>query len=218
MTRWLTVRGVAKGSRRGTDLGQCGRRSGSLRFIFPSIIDRSPIVVAISSKWAAPVLARLLRERLEALLPTHLGALARLSGQWRGKVKAALSSITERRRSGASLGLLPPAESVAGWREAEAGIRLDEQLSATEQVGGEIVLVGAGPGDAGLLTLKGLQQIQQAEVVLYDQLVSAEVLNLVRRDAERISVGKKAGAHSVPQNEINALLVACQGRQTGSSS
>jgi len=178
-------------------------------FIFPSIIDRSPIVVAISSGGAAPVLARLLRERLEALLPTHLGALARLSGQWRGKVKAALSSITERRRFWErALGSSRLLSLLQGGREAEAGIWLDEQLSATEQVGGEIVLVGAGPGDAGLLTLKGLQQIQQAEVVLYDQLVSPEVLNLVRRDAERISVGKKAGAHSVPQNEINALLVA----------
>lgn len=96
---------------------------------------------------------------------------------------------------------------------------METALEQGEQPGGEIVLVGAGPGDAGLLTLKGLQQIQQAEVVLYDQLVSPEVLNLVRRDAERISVGKKAGAHSVPQSEINALLVcACPGRQAGGAS
>ena len=177
-------------------------------FIFPSIIDRSPIMVAVSSGGAAPVLARLLRERLEALLPSHLGALARLSGELRGRVKQVLASLTERRRfwekafgSSRLLSLLQ------GGDEAAARHWLNEQLDGTEAKGGEIVLVGAGPGDAGLLTLKGLQQIQQAEVVLYDQLVSPDVLNLIRRDAERISVGKKAGAHSVPQNEINALLL-----------
>ncbi|MGL4206574.1 MAG: siroheme synthase CysG [Aeromonadaceae bacterium] len=178
-------------------------------FIFPSIIDRSPIMVAVSSGGAAPVLARLLRERLEALLPSHLGALARLSGELRGKVKSAFASLTERRRywerafaSSRLAALLQSGDEAGGraWLAAE--------LAHSEEQGGEIVLVGAGPGDAGLLTLKGLQQIQQAEVVLYDQLVSPEVLNLIRRDAERISVGKKAGAHSVPQNEINALLVA----------
>ncbi|MFC3914847.1 siroheme synthase CysG [Pseudaeromonas sharmana] len=177
-------------------------------FIFPSIIDRSPIIVAISSGGAAPVLARLLRERLEALLPGHLGQLARLSGQLRERVKSALTSLTQRRRfwervfaSGQLASLLRAGETEQGRQWMETA------LQQGEQEGGELVLVGAGPGDAGLLTLKGLQQIQQAEVVLYDQLVSPEVLNLVRRDAERICVGKKAGAHSVPQAEINALLV-----------
>ncbi len=177
-------------------------------FIFPSIIDRSPIMVAVSSGGAAPVLARLLRERLEALLPSHLGALARLSGELRSQVKAAFDSISERRRywerAFASSRL---AALLQGGDEAGGRAWLADELAQSEQQGGEIVLVGAGPGDAGLLTLKGLQQIQQAEVVLYDQLVSPEVLNLIRRDAERISVGKKAGAHSVPQHEINELLI-----------
>ena len=177
-------------------------------FIFPSIIDRSPIMVAVSSGGAAPVLARLLRERLEALLPSHLGALARLSGELRSKVKSAFDSISERRRywerafASSRLAALLQSGDEAGGRAW-----LADELAQSEQQGGEIVLVGAGPGDAGLLTLKGLQQIQQAEVVLYDQLVSPEVLNLIRRDAERISVGKRAGAHSVPQHEINELLV-----------
>ena len=177
-------------------------------FIFPSIIDRSPIIVAISSGGAAPVLARLLRERLEALLPSHLGQLARLSGQLRERVKSALTSLTQRRRFWERVFASAQLASLLRAGETEQGRQwMETALEQGEQPGGEIVLVGAGPGDAGLLTLKGLQQIQQAEVVLYDQLVSPEVLNLVRRDAERISVGKKAGAHSVPQSEINALLV-----------
>ena len=142
-------------------------------FIFPSIIDRSPIMVAVSSGGAAPVLARLLRERLEALLPSHLGALARLSGELRSQVKAAFDSISERRRywerafASSRLAALLQSGDEAGGRAW-----LADELAQSEQQGGEIVLVGAGPGDAGLLTLKGLQQIQQAEVVLYDQLVS----------------------------------------------
>lgn len=177
-------------------------------FIFPSIIDRSPIMVAVSSGGAAPVLARLLRERLEALLPSHLGALARVAGGLRGKVQQALGHLSERRRfwekafsSSHLAGLL------RAGREQEGVAWLETRLQQTETQGGEVVLVGAGPGDAGLLTLKGLQQLQQAEVVLYDQLVSPEVRALIRRDAEQISVGKKAGAHSMPQDEINALIL-----------
>ena len=177
-------------------------------FIFPSIIDRSPIMVAVSSGGAAPVLARLLRERLEALLPSHLGALARLSGELRGRVKQVLASLTERRRfwekafgSSRLLSLLQ------GGDETAARHWLNEQLDGTEAKGGEIVLVGAGPGDAGLLTLKGLQQIQQADTVVYDRLVSDDIMNLVRRDADRVFVGKRAGYHCVPQEEINQILL-----------
>lgn len=177
-------------------------------FIFPSIIDRSPLVVAVSSGGAAPVLARLLRERLESLLPTYLGTLARLSGEWRGKVRQALDSLTARRRFWERAFASPQlAAHLQSENEPAARAWLDEALTAEGDARGELVLVGAGPGDAGLLTLKALQQIQQADVVLYDQLVSPEVMNLVRRDAERISVGKQAGAHSVPQDQINALLL-----------
>ncbi len=185
-------------------------------FIFPSIIDRSPIMVAISSGGQAPVLARLLRERLEALFPQHLGALARLSGALRGKVKQAFASLADRRRYWERVMVSSElANLLARNEDAPARQWLEEELGRERRQGGEVVLVGAGPGDPGLLTLKGLQQIQQAEVVLYDQLVSPQVLNLVRRDAERIAVGKQAGAHSVPQHEINALLVelASQGKR-----
>lgn len=177
-------------------------------FIFPSIIDRSPIMVAISSGGQAPVLARLLRERLEALFPQHLGALARLSGALRDKVKQTFASLADRRRYWERVMVSSQlAHLLERNEEAPARQWLEDELGRESREGGEVVLVGAGPGDPGLLTLKGLQQIQQAEVVLYDQLVSPQVMNLVRRDAERISVGKKAGAHSVPQHEINALLV-----------
>ncbi|MGY3945143.1 siroheme synthase CysG [Aeromonas tecta] len=177
-------------------------------FIFPSIIDRSPIMVAVSSGGKAPVLVRLLRERLESLLPRHLGGLAELSGRIRGRAKQVLASISDRRRfwerafASNTLGSLVEKQD---WQGAEHW--LNEDLDKAQSEVGEVVLVGAGPGDPGLLTLKALQQIQQAEVVLYDQLVSPEILDLVRRDATLVSVGKKAGAHSVPQEETNRLLV-----------
>lgn len=177
-------------------------------FIFPSIIDRSPVMVAVSSGGKAPVLVRLLRERLESLLPRHLGGLAELSGRVRGKAKQVLVSLSDRRRfwerafASNTLGSLVEKQD---WQGAEQW--LNEGLDKAQSEVGEVVLVGAGPGDPGLLTLKALQQIQQAEVVLYDQLVSPEILDLVRRDATLVSVGKKAGAHSVPQEETNRLLV-----------
>ncbi len=176
-------------------------------FIFPSVINRHPIQVAISSGGAAPVLARLLREKLEALLPQHLGTMAEISAQWRHKVKHKLKTVTERRRFWESLfngrfsRLLKNNQTEAAQQE------LSHQLEQNYQ-GGSVALVGAGPGDAGLLTLKGLQEIQQADIVLYDALVSEDVLELIRRDAELVFVGKRAGGHSVSQQETNRLLVA----------
>ncbi|MFU9138875.1 siroheme synthase CysG [Erwinia tasmaniensis] len=176
-------------------------------FIFPSIVDRSPLVVAISSSGTAPVLARLLREKLEALLPANLGQMAEIAGQWRDKVKQRFTKMSERRRywETAFNGLF--ASQVASGNVEGARETLDQQLAHPEANQGEIILVGAGPGDPGLLTLRGLQVMQQADVVLYDHLVSDEILDLVRRDADRICVGKRASAHSVPQEETNRLLV-----------
>ncbi|MEC5321280.1 siroheme synthase CysG [Brenneria populi subsp. brevivirga] len=188
-------------------------------FIFPSIVDRSPLVVAISSGGQAPVLARLLREKLEALLPVTLGAMAQLAGGWRDRIKQRLHSSGERRRFWERLFYGRFANLVAAGRtsQAEEELRYQLDLQQDEQQKdpasrGEVALVGAGPGDAGLLTLRGLQVIQQADVVLYDSLVSADVLELVRRDAERICVGKRAGGCSVSQDEINRLIVS-QARQ-----
>lgn len=188
-------------------------------FIFPSIIDRSPLVVAVSSSGQAPVLARLLREKLEALLPASLGQMAQVAGRWRGQVKQRLASIGERRRFWENTFGGRFATLVANGQTAQAEHQLEQDLhrfaAGDEGAQGEIALVGAGPGDVGLLTLRGLQVMQQADVVLYDHLVSGEILDLVRRDAERICVGKRAGAHSVIQEETNRLLVelAQQGKR-----
>lgn len=183
-------------------------------FIFPSIIDRNPIQVAISSGGRAPVLARLLREKLESLLPQHLGAMAEISGKWRAAVKQRFATVTERRRFWERAFNGRFAQLLKNHQTEQAEAELQQQLQADYQ-GGFVALVGAGPGDAGLLTLKGLQEIQQADVVLYDALVSDEILDLVRRDAHLVFVGKRAQGHCVSQEETNQLLVkyAKQGKR-----
>ncbi|AGB81118.1 uroporphyrin-III C-methyltransferase [Serratia sp. FGI94] len=188
-------------------------------FIFPSIVDRSPLVVAVSSGGKAPVLARMLREKLEALLPASLGTMAQLAGGFRTRVKQQLSSIGARRRFWEKSLNGRFATLTANEQPQQAQQQLEQDLAAfaagDEATQGEIALVGAGPGDVGLLTLRGLQVMQQADVVLYDHLVSDQILDLVRRDAERICVGKRAGAHLVIQEETNRLLVelAQQGKR-----
>lgn len=186
-------------------------------FIFPSIVDRSPIVVAISSSGKAPVLARMLREKLETLLPNSLGQMADIAGRWRENVKAQFSSMRSRRRFWEHAFAGRFASLASAGKLAEAERALQQQLENAEDIShsGHVTLVGAGPGDAGLLTLRGLQVMQQADVVLYDHLVSEEVLDLVRRDADKICVGKRAGSHSVAQEETNRLLVelAQQGKK-----
>ncbi|AJQ56502.1 TPA: uroporphyrinogen-III C-methyltransferase [Aeromonas hydrophila] len=177
-------------------------------FIMPSIIDRSPLMVAISSGGKAPVLARLLREKLEALLPQHLGAVAAFAGSLRERVKARFASMGERRRFWERLlGADRLGQALARGDSASANQLADSLFADESQTGGEVVLVGAGPGDPGLLTLHALRQMQQADVVVYDRLVSYEVMALVRRDAKRIFVGKQAGNHCVPQEGINQLLL-----------
>lgn len=176
-------------------------------FIFPSIVDRSPLVVAISSSGTAPVLARMLREKLETLLPSHMGQMAELAGQWRDKVKARFSRMSDRRRYWERIFNGRFASQMATGDVTAAKHTLDSELGDQPPRQGEIILVGAGPGDSGLLTLRGLQVMQLADVVLYDHLVSDEVLDLVRRDADRICVGKRASAHLLPQDEINQLMV-----------
>ncbi|WP_429077776.1 siroheme synthase CysG [Aeromonas veronii] len=177
-------------------------------FIMPSIIDRSPLMVAISSGGKAPVLARLLREKLEALLPEHLGAVAAFAGSLRERVKARFTSMGERRRFWERLlGADRLGQALARGDSASAHQLADNLFADESQSAGEVVLVGAGPGDPGLLTLHALRQMQQADVVVYDRLVSDEVMALVRRDAKRIFVGKQAGNHCVPQEGINQLLL-----------
>jgi uroporphyrin-III C-methyltransferase/precorrin-2 dehydrogenase/sirohydrochlorin ferrochelatase len=177
-------------------------------FIMPSIIDRSPLMVAVSSGGTSPVLARLLREKLEAILPLHLGKIASYAGTLRGRVKANFKTMGERRRFWEKFFTNDRlAQYLANEDKQAIDQETESMFAAPLDHRGEVVLVGAGPGDAGLLTLKGLQQIQQADVVVYDRLVSDDIMNLVRRDADRVFVGKRAGFHCVPQEEINQILL-----------
>jgi uroporphyrin-III C-methyltransferase/precorrin-2 dehydrogenase/sirohydrochlorin ferrochelatase len=179
-------------------------------FIMPSIIDRSPVIIGISSGGTAPVLARLLRGKIEALIPHAYGRLAALVGRFRGAVKQHFGSVEARRNFWERVLEGPVAEQVFAGRESQAETLLQEILSHQSLPAksvGEVYLVGGGPGDPDLITFKALRLMQQADVVLYDRLVSAPVLDLVRRDAQRIYVGKARNRHAVPQEGINELLV-----------
>lgn len=185
-------------------------------FIMPSIVDRSPIVIAISSAGKAPVLARLIRAKLESTIPNAYGKLAELAGSFRAQVKAKFNNIEDRRYFWEKAFSGVVAEKVFSGKTDEAELDLQTQLDkSTDSEMGEVYLVGGGPGDPDLLTFKALRLMQQADVILYDRLVSDEVMELVRRDAELIYVGKERDNHSVPQNGINQLLVdlAKQGRR-----
>jgi uroporphyrin-III C-methyltransferase / precorrin-2 dehydrogenase / sirohydrochlorin ferrochelatase len=177
-------------------------------FILPSIIERAPLVVAVSSGGASPVLARLLRARLESLIPAAYGRLAALAAEFRDRVKARFSG-TERRRFWERALQGPIAELVLAGRDAAARNALQAALDDTRLAfsGGEVALVGAGPGDPDLLTFRALRLMQQADVVVYDRLVSRPVLDLVRLEAERIYAGKERAKHALPQEDINHLLV-----------
>jgi len=177
-------------------------------FILPSIIERAPLTVAVSSGGASPVLARLLRARLESLIPAGYGRLAALAGVFRDRVKARFKP-PERRRFWERVLQGPIAELVFGGRDAEARTALQASLEDTRLAfsGGEVSLIGAGPGDPDLLTFRALRLMQQADVVVYDRLVSKPVLDLVRREAERIYAGKERASHALPQEDINHLLI-----------
>lgn len=177
-------------------------------FHVPAVIDRTPVTVAISSGGHAPMLARLLRERLETLLDPVIGSLAGLLGDMRGRIRERLPDIALRRRYYERL-LAGPVQSLLrrGQRTlAEASAqRLLESFDVPRS--GSVVLLGAGPGDPGLLTLRGLRALNEADVILHDRLVSHDVLALARRDAERIEVAKQAGNHHTTQTQIHALML-----------
>jgi uroporphyrin-III C-methyltransferase/precorrin-2 dehydrogenase/sirohydrochlorin ferrochelatase len=197
-------------------------------FIVPAIVDRSPLVIAVSSGGVAPVLARLVRERIEAALEGSLGALASLLERWRGRIKAAYPDVSQRRRwyertvRGRVADELRAARPAAAERELARSLAALDSASADRYTAGDIrasdvtaggvtagsvTLVGAGPGDPGLLTLNALRALQEADVILHDRLVSDDVLVLARRDAERISVGKEAAGYSVSQPRIHELML-----------
>ena len=176
-------------------------------FIFPSIVDRDPLVVAITSSGRSPVLARILRRKIEALLPAAYGELARFAGRFRENVKAKLPADSARRLFWEKMLEGTVAEQVFAGRLQDAETQLLDHLDGVERCSGEVYLVGAGPGDPDLLTFKAARLLQCADVVLYDRLVSQEVVDMARRDAERIYVGKRRADHSVAQQDINQLLV-----------
>jgi len=177
--------------------------------ITPAMVDRSPIQIAISSGGVAPVLARRLRAWLEAAVPANYGRLGRLAAAYRERVKARFVSGGDRRRFWERVLEGPVADLVYAGREAEAGAALARELEQADdrRATGEVALVGAGPGDPDLLTFRALRLMQEADIVLYDRLVSAEVLDLCRRDAEKVYVGKRRSNHHLTQDRINAELV-----------
>ena len=177
-------------------------------FIMPSIVDRSPIVIAISSAGKAPVLARIIRAKLETIIPSAYGNLAEIAGEYRQKVKQRFVNLKDRRKFWESVFSGVIAEKVFAGRSEEAKADIEKYLASSLEMNlGEVYLVGAGPGDPDLLTFKALRLMQQADVVLYDRLVSKGVMELVRRDAELIYVGKKGGSESTRQIDINERLV-----------
>ena len=173
--------------------------------VFPAIIDRDPVLVSVGSSATSPVLTRSVREQIEALLPDGLSRLATYLGDRRRQLKAVLPDLERRRRHTEWFLNSPGSRAV----ETEDLDRADEYLlqPSAEVITGEVFLVGAGPGDPDLLTLKALQLIQRADVVLYDNLVSPKVLDRVRRDASMEFVGKRSGYRSTSQEDINELLV-----------
>lgn len=188
------------------------------RFIVPAIIDRDPVLVAVSTGGTSPVLARRLRERLETLVPTKIGEFARWLQTLRRPARRRLRDIDARRKFFEQLIDGPAAARfVAG--DMHGARRIAHQLLATNSgfrsAPGEVTLVGAGPGDPELLTLKALRALQDADLILHDRLVPQAILDLARRDAARISVGKAAGSVGSTQAQINSLLIehAQQGKR-----
>jgi uroporphyrin-III C-methyltransferase / precorrin-2 dehydrogenase / sirohydrochlorin ferrochelatase len=181
-------------------------------FIMPSIVDRSPLVIAISTGGASPILGRMLKARLETLIPAAYGRMANLMSRFRERVAEAMPSLTMRRRFWEAVLEGPIGEAALSGDERAAGAHLAREIEHVREhqdmtPRGEVYLVGAGPGDPDLVTFRALRLMQKADVVLYDRLIGEGVMNLVRREAERIYVGKRPDDHELPQEEIGALLV-----------
>ncbi|MBR0680890.1 uroporphyrinogen-III C-methyltransferase [Roseomonas eburnea] len=185
-------------------------------FIMPAIVDRDPVTIAIATGGAAPVLARMLRQRVEAVLPPGLGRLAALAHRFKDAVRRALPDLAARRRFLDRVLAGPVADLAHAGRMREAEAAFGRALAGSDATPpGMVHLVGAGPGAADLLTLRALRLLGEADVIVHDRLVPEAVLDMARRDAERIFVGKARANHCLPQEEINALLVrlARQGRR-----
>jgi len=189
-------------------------------FILPAIVDRSPMIIAVSTGGRSPVLARVMKARLEALIPAGFGRLADLVGRYRQKVKDTIRSLEGRKAFWEKLLDSSFIDKAVQGRIESAEVVLQQQLETVESEGqtlplGEVYLIGAGPGDPDLMTFKGLRLLQQADVILYDRLVAPEIVDMARREAERIYVGKKDKWHKVQQLNISQMMVdlAKQGKR-----
>lgn len=180
-------------------------------FLMPAIIDRGRIVVAIGTGGAAPVLARRVRDAVEAVLPARLGRLAEVAARFRDRVKATVGDAVARRRFWERFFASSLAERVLSGDERGVDADLSALIAREGRAAPErgiLHIVGAGPGDPELLTVKAVRVMAEADIVFHDELVTPEILDRVRRDAERVNVGKRAGAHNFTQDEINDLIVA----------
>jgi uroporphyrin-III C-methyltransferase/precorrin-2 dehydrogenase/sirohydrochlorin ferrochelatase len=180
-------------------------------FIFPAIVDRGDVVVAVGTGGTSPVVARRVRERIEALLPARIGDLASFIGRWRKTIHNRIPDMSLRRRFWERVVDGPIGATILSGRadDAEAALQaiVDPSAFASENGTGFVTLVGAGPGDPDLLTVKALRALQDADIVFYDDLVSPEVLDRARRDAARVSVGRRIGKPGIGQDATNALLI-----------
>ncbi|MCH8057759.1 MAG: uroporphyrinogen-III C-methyltransferase [Proteobacteria bacterium] len=184
----------------------------SCDFIMPAVVDRSPLLVAIASGGTSPILTRMLKARLETTIPAAYGRLAEFAGSYRQRIKALIPNMTRRRRFWETMIAGPVAEHLFSGQLEQAKSLMDSlldkaALDGDQQPIGEVYLVGTGPGDPDLLTFRALRLMQQADVVLYDRLIGDGILNLVRRDAKRIYVGKLPKNHTVSQEEIGKMLI-----------
>ena len=215
------VWGASEDPERDRALHDWARRAGALcniadrpelcDFITPSIVDRAPIVIAISTGGAAPIIARILRARIEATLPAAYGRLARFVSGFRDRIAGTIADGRDRRHFWERMIDGPAGDFFLSGAEDRARAQIEQDLAdaaaGAPRRQGEVYLVGAGPGDPDLLTFRALRLMQRADVVLYDRLVGEEIMALVRRDAERIYVGKKAREHTMAQEDISALMV-----------
>ncbi len=179
-------------------------------FIFPAIVERGPMTIAISSGGHAPVLARLLRAKVESIIPFQYGKLGELAEKYRSKVKAMFKNTNQRRDFWESVFEGKIAQKIFQGKNDEAESLMNEKLNSdnfNQENRGEVYLVGAGAGDPELLTFKALRLMQQADIVVYDRLVTPEILDLTRRDAHKVYVGKQSKNHCVPQDGINDILL-----------
>ena len=202
---------IAKCARAGNALVNVVDRPELSNFIMPAIVDRGDVVVAIGTGGASPVLARRLRERIEAVLPARIGELAALMGRYREQFAATRHASWSLRRFWERVIDGPIGAAALAGRQRDAEDKLVaaiEDTRAPEQTSGIVHLVGAGPGDPDLLTLRALQALQNADVVFYDELITPEILDRARRDAERVFVGKRRGQPGIGQQAINERLVA----------